>query len=125
MVTGMEPAPRILIVDDEPNARDALSELLSDEGYEVSTAIDGLAARARIAEFHPDLVLSDMHMPGLDGLALLASMRDVSGRPAMVLMSAYPQPAAVETPFIAKPIDIDHLLAIVQETLAERRRLQW
>ena len=121
MAIGMVPATRILIIDDEPNARNALSELLRDEGYEVSSAIDGLAAQARIAEFHPDLVLTDVHMPGLDGLSLLASMPNVADRPAMVLMSAYPRPAAVEVPFIGKPIDIDHLLAIVEETLAQRR----
>ncbi len=60
----MRPATRILIVDDGPNARNALTELLRDEGYEVSSAVDGTAAQARLAEFQPDVLLTDVHMPG-------------------------------------------------------------
>lgn len=111
---------RILIVDDEPNARTALSELLHDEGYEVSTANDGRAAQARIAEFRPDLVLTDVQMPGLDGLGLLAETCPTTG-PAVVLMSARPRPRGAAAPFVGKPIDIEELLATVERTLARRR----
>ena len=117
----MRPATRILIVDDEPNARNALSELLRDEGYEVSSAVDGAAAQARLAEFRPDVLLTDVHMPGVDGLGLLATARGMSnGGPAVVLMSARPQPQGVDEPFIGKPIDIDQLLATVQRALRRR-----
>jgi DNA-binding response OmpR family regulator len=97
-------AARILIVDAERNARNALSELLHDEGYDVSTAIDGAAAKTRIAEFHPDLVLSDVQIDGT----------------AVVLMSARPRSSAAGSPCIDKPIDIEKLLATVQTTLARR-----
>ena len=99
-------AARILIVDAERNARNALRELLHDEGYEVSTAVDGAAAEERIADFRPDLVLSDVQL---------------GGRPVL-LMSARPQPTphAPGAPFIGKPIDIEELLATVQTTLARR-----
>lgn len=111
-------AARILIVDDEPNARNALSELLHDEGYEVSTAVDGATARARIADFHPDLVLTDV-AAGTDSGSLLAASRE-PGAPALVLMSARPRPRASGAPFVGKPIDIEELLATVQTTLARR-----
>jgi DNA-binding response OmpR family regulator len=97
-------AARILIVDAERNARNALRELLHDEGYEVSTAVDEAAAGERIADFHPDLVLSDVQLDGA----------------AVVLMSAQPRPCASGAPFIGKPIDIEELLATVQTTLARR-----
>ncbi|HEX6835536.1 MAG TPA: response regulator [Polyangia bacterium] len=104
----MRPAARILIVDDEANARNALAELLHDEGYEVATAGDGAAARARIAELHPDLVLSDVQMPGLDD------------GPAFVLMSARPRPRGMVAPFVHKPIQIDELVATIEGALAGR-----
>jgi CheY-like chemotaxis protein len=118
---GMRPATRILIVDDEPNARNALSELLRDEGYEVESAVGGTAARARLAEFHPDVLLTDVHMPGVDGLGLVAIARGMpDGGPAVVLMSARPQPHGVDEPFIGKPIDIEKLLATVETALHRR-----
>jgi DNA-binding response OmpR family regulator len=119
-VDRMRTATRILVVDDEPNARSALTELLRDEGYEVSSAVDGLAAQACIADFHPDLVLTDVHMKGLDGLGLLAELRAKSDAPAVVLMSARPRPRDDGTPFVGKPIDIDKLIATVEATLAHR-----
>jgi len=119
--SDMRPATRILIVDDEPNARNALSELLRDEGYEVSSAVDGTAAQARLAEFQPDVILTDVHMPGVDGLGLLEMARGMpDGGPAVVLMSARPQPQGIDEPFIGKPIDIDQLLATVQSALHRR-----
>src|SRR3954463_6751597 len=59
LAAGMR--PRILIVDDEPNARSALAELLRDEGYEVASVADGLSAKSRIAEFRPDVLITDLH----------------------------------------------------------------
>ncbi|HEX9102340.1 MAG TPA: response regulator [Polyangia bacterium] len=115
----MRPAAKILIVDDEANSRSALAELLHDEGYEVATAGDGIAARARIAELHPDLVLTDVQMPGLDGVSLLAA-RSAKGGPAFVLMSARPRPHGALVPFVHKPIAIDELVATIEDTLGRR-----
>jgi DNA-binding response OmpR family regulator len=112
--------PRILVVDDEANARNALLEILADEGYVVDSAIDGEAGCARLAAFLPDLVLTDVHMPRMDGLALMQAARATRKVPAVVLMSAH-RPAA-DAPFVHKPIDVDELLATVQATLAARRR---
>jgi two-component system response regulator HydG len=117
----MRPAPRILVVDDEPNARSALAEILRDEGYDVASAVDGDTARARIAEFRPDVVLTDVGVRGRDGLGLQAALRATDNGPAVVLMSARPQPVGERAPFVGKPIDIVELIAVVEETLARRR----
>ena len=118
----MRSAARILIVDDEVVSRNALAELLHDEGYEVATAGDGIAAKARIADLHPDLVLTDVQMPGLDGIGLVASTRAANDEhpPAFVLMSAWPPPRGELAPFVHKPIEIDALVATIEDTLANR-----
>src|SRR6476660_4470779 len=67
---------RILVVDDEVNARTALTELLRDEGYEVDAAADAFKALGKVADFAPDLVLTDLKMPGMDGIQLLGKIRE-------------------------------------------------
>src|ERR1700759_4194702 len=61
----------ILVVDDEANARNALAELLRDEGYRVETAADGFKALGKMEELEPDLVLTDLKMPGMGGVEVL------------------------------------------------------
>jgi CheY-like chemotaxis protein len=58
---------RILIVDDEQISREGVAEVLADEGYEVAEAADGHKAVALLASFQPDLVITDLQMPGLNG----------------------------------------------------------
>ena len=68
---------RILIVDDEANARAALSEILGEEGYTTETAADGFKALGKLEEFGPDVVLTDLKMPGLDGIGLMEKARAI------------------------------------------------
>ena len=65
----------LLVVDDEPSNRMSLSCLLKQIGYSVRTAEDGLSALIKIAEEVPDILLSDLHMPGMSGFELLAVVR--------------------------------------------------
>jgi DNA-binding NarL/FixJ family response regulator len=68
-------AKQLLVVDDDPNLLLAVSETLRAEGYEVVTARRGAEAMVRIAEALPDLIISDIRMPGMDGYALVRNLR--------------------------------------------------
>ena len=121
---------RILVVDDETNARSALAELLRDEGYTVETAPDGFKALPKLQEFAPDLLLTDLKMPGMDGVELMG--KAMAGDPDIcaVVMTAF---GAIDTAvsamrsgaadYITKPINIEELTIVIDRAL-ERRRLK-
>jgi CheY-like chemotaxis protein len=112
----------ILVVDDEPAIRTLLAELLRDEGYAVLAAADGLLAQEVLERLVPDLVLTDMMMPRLDGLGLLRWMHervDLRAVP-VVLMSAVAHrdaDAAGAIHFVAKPFNLVTLLTVVASAL--------
>jgi DNA-binding NtrC family response regulator len=117
---------RILVVDDEASARHALSEILSDEGYQVKMAGDGFRAIAAAQEFLPDVVLTDLKMPGMDGMSLLARLKEVHPETAVILMTAF---GAVEsavlamragaTNYLTKPLNSDELLLVIERALED------
>jgi DNA-binding NtrC family response regulator len=121
---------RILIVDDEANARGALAELLREEGYQVELAADGFKALPKLQEFAPDLVLTDLKMPGMDGIELMRKAREADPERMVVVMTAY---GTVETAveamrqgasdYLTKPINMDELVLVLERAL-ERRRLR-
>ncbi len=120
---------RILIVDDEANARAALSEILREEGYTTETAADGFKALGKLEEFGPDLVLTDLKMPGLDGIGLMEKARDALPGATFVVMTAFGTiGSAVEAVkkgaynYLTKPLDTQ-VLAVVVERAVERARL--
>jgi two-component system NtrC family response regulator/two-component system response regulator HydG len=121
---------RILVVDDEINARSALRALLSEEGYEVAEAADGEEGLAKLAELAPDAVLSDVRMPKLDGLQFLERAKEMGSDAAFVMMTAYGSvDLAVQAMrtgaenFLVKPIDVAAALVFLDKAL-DRRRLQ-
>lgn len=115
---------RILVVDDEASARSALSEILTDEGYKVRTAADGFRALAAATDFAPDVVLTDLKMPGMDGLSLLERLQESMPGTAIVLMTAF---GAVESAveamragasnYLTKPLNSDELLVVLERCL--------
>jgi DNA-binding NtrC family response regulator len=120
----------ILVVDDEPDIRNLVSEILADEGYSVQTAANGETARTTYAARQPDLVLLDIWMPDIDGISLL---REWSGgsSPAcpVVMMSGHGTlETAVEATrlgahdFIQKPLSLAKLLATVRQALGADTR---
>jgi DNA-binding NtrC family response regulator len=120
---------RILIVDDEKQIRRILSVLLEEHGYEVAEADSGEAAVQVQAEFHAALVLLDLSMPGMDGLATLRALMQSANAPEVVMMTAFGSiQSAVEAmrlgafDYLAKPFDNEALLLTVERAL-ERRRL--
>jgi two-component system, NtrC family, nitrogen regulation response regulator NtrX len=124
-------ANHILIVDDEPDIRSLVQEILADEGYQVEIAEGAAAARAALRTRRPDLVLLDVWMPDTDGISLLREWSQ-DGRPPMpvVMMSGHGTiETAVEATrlgaydFIEKPISLAKLLLTVERAL-EANRLQ-
>jgi two-component system NtrC family response regulator/two-component system response regulator HydG len=119
---------RILIVDDEQNARTALRTLLTDEGYETAEAADGQEALAMLSEFAPAAVLADVRMPRMDGLALLKKARENGSDASFVMMTAF---ATVEAAvaamrggaenYLVKPLDLDAVQIVLDKALEKRR----
>jgi DNA-binding response OmpR family regulator len=117
----------ILVVDDEPLMQDALEVSLSSQGYRVATATSGEEALARIEAQEFDVIVSDLVLPGLDGLAVLERSRTLNPRAGVILMTAF---ATLETAiaafrqgacdYLEKPFDIDDLTRRVQRVLRER-----
>jgi DNA-binding NtrC family response regulator len=125
-----EPRGRILVVDDEANARSALAELLREEGYVVETAADGFKALPKLDDFAPDLLLTDLKMPGMDGMELMKRAWEGDPERVVVVMTAY---GSVDTAvaamrqgaadYLTKPINVDELTLVIARVL-ERRRLR-
>ena len=114
----------VLIVEDEAPLADLLAALLSEEGYRVVTARDGREGLARLAAERPDLVLSDIMMPRLDGIGLCQQMQADPAYQAipLVFMSAAPRALLADecryAAFVAKPFDLDQVLDTVTRVLA-------
>ncbi len=104
----------VLIVDDEPDVRRILMDVFRDEGYQAIAAEDGLRALELAERRHPDIVLSDVAMPRLDGVTLAKRLARWNPPIPVVLMSAAHASGIGQVPFIAKPFDLDDLLAIVE-----------
>jgi two-component system, NtrC family, response regulator AtoC len=119
---------RILVVDDESNARNALAEILKEEGYSVETAADGFKGLARFNEFGPDVVLTDLKMPGMDGVELLGKIHGTDPNVAVIVTTAF---GAVDTAvsamragavdYLTKPINTAELLLVIERALEQSR----
>jgi len=104
----------ILVVDDDSTLREAIAEALALEGYQVATASDSEVAHRFIDKEQPDMVISDLRMPGGSGLDLLRKCREKNTNLPFLLMSAYGEvddavsamrEGAID--FITKPFDLD------------------
>src|SRR5512136_1944962 len=121
---------RVLVVDDEQNARVALRTILSEEGYEIAEAADGEEALALLPGFAPAAILADVRMPRMDGLTLLKRSREAGSDAVFVMMTAFASvEAAVEAMragaenYLGKPLDFNAVQVVVQKAL-EKLKLQ-
>jgi DNA-binding NtrC family response regulator len=117
--------PRILVVEDEEKLRRVLQLQLESAGFEVDQA-GGAEAGLRLAD-RADLILTDLRLPGMDGLELLAQLRRQNMQAPVILMTAFGTvEAAVEAmkagavDFLMKPFSLDHLMAVVHKALEMR-----
>jgi len=110
-----------LVVDDEANAREALAELLEEEGYETATAAEGRRALEMLSTFDPDVILTDLKMPGIDGLELIDRAKPQCPHAAFVVMTAF---GSIDTAvqaikrgaenYLTKPLDLAAVTALVE-----------
>jgi two-component system response regulator HydG len=124
------PRPRILVVDDEQSTREALGVLLRQDGFEVALASSGEEALKQLSREAPDVLITDLRMPGMDGVTLLERAREHFPDLIVFLMTAY---ADVETgiramqagaeDYLTKPLRIEELIVILGRAL-ERRHLR-
>jgi two-component system KDP operon response regulator KdpE len=123
----MSQQPRILVVDDEPQLARVLRTGLKTHGYDVRVAADGVSALETFGDWHPDLVVTDLAMPNLDGLELCRRLRGLSQLPIIVLSVRGEEKTKVEAldagadDYVTKPFGMDELLARVR---AQLRRAQ-
>lgn len=118
--------PTVLVVDDERDIREAMAEVLKDEGYEVVDAPDGAEGLRQLRAHHPSLVLLDLMMPGMNGWEFCAARKrdpDLSDIPVVVI-SALGRVSGIDAcAFLQKPFELDALVSTVRE-YARRRAAQ-
>ena len=122
MATATEKS-RVLVVDDEPQITRVLRTVLSSQGYQVRTAAEGEAALSNFADWRPELVITDLFMPHMDGIELCRRIRSTSNVPIIVLSVKGEERSKVEAldvgadDYITKPFGTDELLARVRAAL--------
>jgi two-component system, chemotaxis family, chemotaxis protein CheY len=121
---GKRSTGRVLVVDDDPDILDALSEILEVEGYEVQRARNGREALERLEQMLPDVVLLDLMMPVMDGWEFARNLSPAA-RPPIIVLSAdrnvstrAREIGALE--WLAKPFELSDLLAAVRRAVPAR-----
>ena len=130
-------APKILVIDDDTSLRRVLEYNLEEQGYEVRTAADGEEGLELFAEQEPDLVITDLKMPGMGGFQVLSAVKERAPDTIVIVITAF---GDVETAvkamklgaydYVTKPFNRDELKLVVQKALelrelsAENRRLK-
>jgi two-component system, NtrC family, response regulator len=122
---------KVIVIDDEINAAAALETLLTEDGYEVWRANDARSGLQLVEKNEPDVVLTDLRMPGMDGLELLTRIKEARPETLVILMTAY---GTVKTAvkamklgaedYLPKPIDIEELEVVLQKTIEKKELLE-
>ena len=125
--TAITDKSRVLIVDDEPQITRVLKTVLTSQGYQVRVAADGESALANFNEWRPELVITDLYMPHMNGVELCRRIRAVSAVPIIVLSVKGEEKTKVEAldagadDYVTKPVGMEELLARVRRNLARTK----
>jgi DNA-binding NtrC family response regulator len=118
--------PSILVVDDDVDTCRNLSDILTDLGYRVDVAHEGLSALDLVRRNHYDVALLDLKMPGMDGVTLYREIKRLRAGTVAIIVSAYASSATAEEALtagawqvVAKPIDLTKLLGLVDEAVGQ------
>src|SRR4051794_38546039 len=112
---------RVLMIDDDPDIRQLIAFALVDEGFEVDEAADGHEALELVGRQHPDVILLDMKMPGMDGWEFVKVYRERYGHQAPIIVITAAHDAAKRgahvkaDSYLSKPFDLDMLVERVSE----------
>ena len=115
---------QILVVDDEPSIRESLGMLLTSVGYDVALAENGVSAVSHLDQRVPDLIVTDLNMPNMDGIQMIAAIRKLPGYPFTPILMLTTESQAEKkdegrkagaTGWIVKPFDGEKLIAAVQK----------
>jgi CheY-like chemotaxis protein len=124
----MDGEGRILVVDDDRDARGLIAEFLVGEGFAVETARDGRAAMQRLDRFDADLVVTDFEMPAMDGIELIRLVQESdTSRPALLLTGRSEawifqavERLAGPVALLVKPVDLEQLAALARKMITAR-----
>lgn len=117
---------RILIIDDDKEMCEELREILKDEGYNVSAALDGLEVKSLIEKFNYDILLLDLKLPGISGFDILKNIKEkdmklkviiITGNPLKTLLKEEVETLKLADEIISKPFDIEVVLGKIKELL--------
>jgi two-component system response regulator AtoC len=121
---------KVLIIDDEPSLRHTVSMILDEEGFEVHAAGDGKEGLSKALDLRPDIILTDVRMPGMPGLEFLEQYREEGGDGLVIVMTAYGSTElAIDAmkkgayDYVPKPFSADQLVLVVRKAL-ERETLR-
>ena len=116
-----QPGESILVVDDEPSVRDLLSEFLTQRGYQVRTAENGLEALTLAREEHPQMVILDLYMPGMNGVEVLRALQSQHYTGGVVALTASQDEKLLQemlelgaVDVIGKPVDLERLALVIK-----------
>jgi DNA-binding NtrC family response regulator len=122
---------RVLVVDDDPTVRASLADALRGEGIDVAVAEDGLRALGALTASMPDVVLTDVRMPEMDGLELLRELRQRTPHVDVVLMTAFDDMETVVTgmrqgaaEFLVKPLGFQQVVTVIERLFDDRKLRQ-
>ncbi len=122
------PAASVLVVDDEPSVSDVLQEFLSSQGYDLAVASNGEEAIRLINERRPEIILTDINLPGLSGLDVMRHAKALDPEVSVIVVTGYASAStAIDAlrqgayDYVTKPFDLDEVLQIVERGIANRR----